>query len=154
MPHSVFSLKLLMLQGTCSVEDVPVECAKGDWMCKGREKNSGWQMTHHLGPYVCREASANGGWKQVEWTQAKGRPGGVGGWGAWVLCGLVSYVLAKDSSALPYLCSFLSSWVRNTVSCVNTYIHLWGLFSFFLSLPLSFMSLEVECVRTVLKSFL
>ena len=39
-------------------------------------------MTHHLGPYVCREASANGGWKQVEWTQAKGRPGGVGGWGA------------------------------------------------------------------------
>lgn len=31
-------------------------------------------MTHHLGPYVCREASANGGWKQVEWTQAKGMP--------------------------------------------------------------------------------
>lgn len=29
--------------GSCSVEDVPVECAKGDWTWKGQGRNSGWQ---------------------------------------------------------------------------------------------------------------
>ena len=57
MLSSMFSLKPLMFQGMCSAEDVLVECAKGDWMWKGQEKNSGWQMTHHLGPYGCGEAS-------------------------------------------------------------------------------------------------
>lgn len=41
MLSSVFSLKLLMFQGTCSAEDVPMERAKGDCMWKGQEKNSG-----------------------------------------------------------------------------------------------------------------
>lgn len=53
-----------------------------------------------------------------------------GGW--WMLCGSVSSVLAKKSSAPLYLHSVLSSWVRNTLLCVNMCIYVWVFPPFFL----------------------
>lgn len=88
--------------------------------CRQDKKNSWWQVTHHLGPYGCGEASCKW-WVEMSWVDTSQRYTKGGGW---MLCGLVSSVLAKKSWAPPYLHSVLSSWVRNTLLWVNMcYIH-------------------------------